>query len=74
MTADNPAYLAPKGTSSIWWQGSVWLQRDSSHWPKVDIQEKDAPEIPPAQDYRIRTQNKRCACSSNQQNQHDIGY
>ena len=50
-TADNPADLASRGATvddllqcSLWWQGPVWLQRDSSHWPKLDIQEKDVPE------------------------------
>ena len=50
-TADNPADLASRGATtddllqcSLWWQGPVWLQRDSLHWPKLDIQEKDVPE------------------------------
>ena len=50
-TADNPADLASRGATvddllqcSLWWQEPVWLQRDSSHWPKLDIQGKDVPE------------------------------
>ncbi|XP_078051418.1 uncharacterized protein LOC144477563, partial [Augochlora pura] len=54
ISADNPADLLSRGTSStslstneLWWHGPSWLTSDQDRWPVNEIPDIDAPEERP---------------------------
>lgn len=61
-SSDNPADLLSRGfnprsikTSTLWWQGPSWLQKNENYWPRDNSINCDLPELKPNEQSFIST-------------------